>query len=177
MLGIYNFTYNLVEADYFEFNRHHTMGNKSAHKVVSAMRVFIAAFMGFIVLLNVISGGGMSSLIFPLTLGFIVIFGFDHLVLLLIRWQIRSIKKQGKIPFGKDVNIRFDEESYTEINEVSETKINYTSMERVVKGHHAIYLYIGAVQATIIPFAAFETEEHMDDFLAFIFSKILKKSI
>jgi len=168
---MFNFTYNLTEADYFEFNRHHTFGNQSTQKVIIVMRIFLAAFMSFIILLNLISGGGMGSLIFPVILGLAVIFGFKPLMLLSIKWQIKLIKKQGKLPFGKDVNIRFDEESYVETNEVSETKINYTSLERVVKGHHVIYLYIGAMQATIIPFAAFETDEQRDDFLTFIINK------
>lgn len=167
---MYTLSFSLTDADYFEFNRHHHLGKASSGKFIRAMRVIMLVMAGIVAFLTYVVGF-RADLIIICTVALVLVFGYDRLVLILLKLQISGLKKKGKLPYGKNVQMQFDEETYTEVNELNESITKYTALERVVKGREAIYLYIGAMQASIIPFSAFETEKDNDDFLAFIISK------
>ncbi|MCL2361803.1 MAG: YcxB family protein [Defluviitaleaceae bacterium] len=170
---MYNFSFHVTEADYLEFNKQHNLASLKTQKFVRVIRVILLILIGFLVFSTVfiVDEPRVGDLVFFGFLAAFVIFGFKPLTLLLVRVQIRTIKKQGKLPFNKDVQLRFDEDSYTEITDVSETKMKYTPLERVVEGPNAVYIYVGAIQATLIPNAAFESEEQKQEFLVFIRSR------
>jgi len=170
---MYNFTFKMTEADYLEFNRHHILSDKSAQKITRITRVVLLICIGFFLVNYIFLQGDIptTSVFFFIILGVVISFGYKPLMLLLVRLQIKSLKKQGKLPYNKNVQLQFDEENYTEIGDISETKIKYTTIEKVVEGRIAIYLYIGAIQATIVPYSVFETVEQKHNFLAFINSK------
>ncbi|MCL2377932.1 MAG: YcxB family protein [Defluviitaleaceae bacterium] len=172
---MFNFNFTLSEADYYEFNKHHSLSNLSAQKFILIVRIILFITLGVGIISQFIAGyegGRLSPALFLSIIGILLSIFFKPFVLLLIKWQIREIKKQGKLPFDTNVHLQFDEEIYIESSETAEIKRNYTSIEKIVQGHEAIYLYVGAIQATLIPFSAFDNEGHKNDFLAFINSKI-----
>lgn len=82
--------------------------------------------------------------------------------------QIKMIKKEGKLPYGKEVFARFDDQLFMETANGNESKIDYANIEKIAVGQKAIYIYIGAIQAFIIPFSVFEDEEKREEFLTFL---------
>ena len=89
-----------------------------------------------------------------------------------IKRAIKSVKKDGKLPYGSDVLINFGEELIFEIADGNELKIKYKNLGKVAVGSRAIYIYHNITQAFTVPFSAFETESQRDEFLEFINYKI-----
>ena len=85
------------------------------------------------------------------------------------------MKKKGRLPFGQNVRIQFDSESFHESTEVGETIVKYSFLEKITEGSHGIYVYFSAMQAVIIPHRAFETEQQKSEFLTFINGKVQSK--
>lgn len=85
-----------------------------------------------------------------------------------IKRTIKSMKKQGKLPYGQDVLLRFEEDFFVEITTESETKTKYSSIEKVVADQNALYIYISVIQAIILPFSVFENQEQKETFWHFI---------
>ena len=81
------------------------------------------------------------------------------------------MKKYGKLPYGKDVTISFGEDSLIEITPETETKVKYTRIENIVGGTFAIYIYISAVQAFVVPVSVFPSIQEQDEFWNFIHDK------
>jgi hypothetical protein len=88
-----------------------------------------------------------------------------------LKLNIWVTKKSGKLPFPKNVNISFYGDYFEQTTETAETKTKYSAIERVYDGKFAIYIYIGAIQAFIIPLAAFESKRKKEEFMAFIRGK------
>jgi len=88
-----------------------------------------------------------------------------------LKTTIKLKKKDGKLPYGKNVLILFDEDFFYETTNEAEMKIKYSSIEKTAIGNSAIYIFIGAMQAFIIPLSVFETEKQKSAFLAFVNSK------
>ena len=84
---------------------------------------------------------------------------------------IELMKKDGKLPYGKETLIRFEEDFFIDTDEINEVKIKYSSIEKIAICAQAIYIYISVQQASIIPLSVFETEEQKAAFLAFIHNK------
>jgi len=169
---MYHLTFSITEADYIEFNMHFLTSRTS--KIF--FRVTRIVFLPLTILLT------LSHLLFaeeirivPLILSVILILGLTvglkPFFLLFNKLMIKLLKKQGKLPFYNSVQLRFDEDSYTETTERAESKIKYTTLEKIAEGRSAIYLYTGAAEANIIPYRAFENAEHKNYFMAFINSK------
>jgi len=109
---------------------------------------------------------------FFLLLGIILIFGKKFIIADSMKTQLKRIKKEGKLPFGKIVKVHFDEKNLHETSEVAETKVNYHNVEKIAEGSHAIYIYISAMQAFILPHRTFESEQQKTEFLFFIKGKV-----
>ena len=79
------------------------------------------------------------------------------------------MKKDGKTPYGSDTLIRFYDDFLIDTTNDTETKIKYASIEKIwINNKSAIYLFFNAVQAFVVPFSVFETEEQKAGFLEFI---------
>ena len=81
---------------------------------------------------------------------------------------MEEMKKNGKLPYDKNVQMCFDEDSFINISEMGEMKVAYTGIEKVYEGTKHIYIYVNVSQAHIIPLHVFESEAQKDEFLAFI---------
>jgi len=81
---------------------------------------------------------------------------------------IRSLKKQGKPPYGESVRIQFNEDFFTHDSNGKEVKDVYSNIEKVTVGSTAIYLYYNAVQATMLPLSIFDSQAQQNEFLSFI---------
>jgi hypothetical protein len=78
--------------------------------------------------------------------------------LLVLKRNIKSFKKSAKLPYGQNVTIHFDEDSFTETTVETETKVKYSSVEKIAFSNIALYIYVSSVQAFIIPYCVFENE-------------------
>ena len=88
--------------------------------------------------------------------------------------EIKKLAKYGKLPYGKDNSLRFGEDFFVEIEDEVESKIKYTSIEKIVCSEHTMYIFLSVLSAVILPFSAFKSDAQRSEFLAFINGKIVK---
>lgn len=169
---MYIFTYNLTDHDYLEYNKHHNAASPSTQKFFFVLKIALSVLLGFSILLNLLTGVNIGIHVFVIIfIGLAITFGHSHLTTLILKMQIAGFSKQGKLPYGKNVHLQFDYDTYTETNENTQTKIKYHCLEKISHGSTAIYLYVGAIQATILPYSAFESQAQKQELLYFLNSK------
>jgi len=177
---MFEFKFTLTEDDYIEFNRFHTRHSPIGKKTrkLSYIIISVAVLLGLGVGLtdtepenlahNLIVSAIVCVFIFGLAFLFIKVGLFDKAI---IKWQIKFMKKGGKLPFEKDNLLRFEEDYFLIETENSETKQKYQTIENILVSPYAIYLYFGSVQGYILPLRAFESEQQKEEFITFINQK------
>ena len=90
-----------------------------------------------------------------------------------LKWQIKGMKKSGKMPYTPTSVIEFYDERWGETSEDTKTELSYSGIERIsVVFEDAIYIQINNLMGYILPFASFETKEQYENFMDFIKSKV-----
>lgn len=178
---MFEFQYVVSEKDYWEFNKYYIRKNKLnliAEIIFGA--ILLSGFLKIVIKTavkeNYIKDYGMFAFVMLVALtalAFVLMFfAFRGLEVAILKLSILMMKKNGKLPFGKNVYMRFDEDIVTEITELGESKFPYKTLEKVEKGKNAIYVYISQVQAFIIPYTVFSSQKQHDDFIEYIKNKI-----
>ena len=96
---------------------------------------------------------------------------FKQINNLRLKKNINRIKKSGKLPMQNNIQLLFDENDFTEITEVNESKYLYSCIESIDMGEKAMYLYNGAIQAFIIPNSVFKDAFEKESFKQFVKNK------
>ncbi|MCL2563022.1 MAG: YcxB family protein [Oscillospiraceae bacterium] len=167
----YQFEYKLTEEDYLDFNVFRLHKSKNNPTGISWIGLMILLLLSMVM----ISQGNYRLL--WLSLGLLILWVLIKVVTsrrygrFSIKKQIQSIAEDGKLPFGKDNIVSFHEDFVFEIADGNESKTIYENLEKVAVGENAIYIYMNAIQAFILPFSIFETEVQRNEFLTFIKQK------
>ena len=171
---MFDFDYTVTEKDYIEFNRYHVQNSpagKKSRKI--ALYIMLAALL--LVLLTDFLNGNTEKMIY--TLIAFVVMGVCVLLLLgpMMRWNVklstRIMKKSGRLPYDKQVNLRFEDELIIEKTPMTEVKTSYASLERIAVGKEGVYLYNSAISAILIPNTVFTNAAQKYDFLQFMHQK------
>jgi len=168
---MYIFDYNLYDSDYLEFNKFHHRISPTTQKIFYVLTAICA--LGCLIIFFGQGRYVVSVILFAIVAG--ITFGFKHIITLILKININSLKKKGKLPFGKTVKIHFDRDYIHEISEMAESKVNYENIEKIAEEKHGVYVYIGAIQAFIIPHRAFASQQQKSEFLSFINEKVPAK--
>jgi hypothetical protein len=174
---MYNFNYCLSEKDYLEFNIYHIKNAPSQKRAALIIRLPAIALLIVTAVLVLLSGGFSSNIIFGAAVASIFLFGWDLIMRIAIKSQIKLMKRDGRAPYDANPQISFGEEEVHEISETSELKVKYVNVEKVCddKKNGAVYIFFSAMQAFILPHRAFESDAHRSEFLAFINGKVPNK--
>ena len=172
---MYKFEFELDDDDYIAFNRYHIHHSPASKRSLLLTRflmpLFFIAFS--IYMANKVEYPILNYSIFGVISAVWIVF-FNRYCDHLLRKQIAKLKKTGKLPFGRNVSLQFEEEAIAEYTERGEQKMNYATLEQIAVDNNAVYLYIGAVQACIIPLRVFANDGERQAFLTFINAKIPK---
>ena len=84
---------------------------------------------------------------------------------------MKRFKKVENLPYGQEVELEFEEDHFTEKLPGSESKSDYSRVIKIVTDKQAIYVYVSAIQALIIPFRVFENPSDRVNFLNFLHEK------
>ena len=171
----YQFEYKLTEQDYWDFNEFY-LNNSNAIKIK-----FLDAFFGrrwlsgsFTLLLAVfmLLLGRVAPFIVMLALAAMCFYGINRFgINISIAIMKSRIKKDGKLPFGRNCTLRFDDDCFVSVADEVETKMKYAIIEKILCSHDTAYIFINAAQAEIIPFSVFEDENQRVAFLEFVSAK------
>ena len=173
---MYKFNYTLTEKDYFAFVKFHNKNALSAKRVALLLRVAAIIILAATVFSIVMEGqfGGFFH-IFGVTYSVIILFGWVPLRNIGIKAQLKAMKKDGKAPFGEDAQVYFGDDDVHSISESSETRAKYIGLEKVCEDGGAVYIYMNAIQAFVLPHRAFESDAQRVEFLTFIHGKVSSK--
>jgi len=85
--------------------------------------------------------------------------------------NLKKLKKEGKLPYIKESEVKLDDEGIHINSSDTESKIKYSMVEKIVEAEKAIYIYIASIQAIIIPVNIFLDDMEKAKFLEFIHIK------
>lgn len=178
---MYQFKYILNDKDYWEFNKYYISNARAGKIMLWIIRLFIVIACINNIISTLKNPEEEYDLMFAIILIFLyaivaVIFFFiaKILILLITKIYIKLMKKDGKLPYGSDVYMQFDDDFFVENTNETEIKTKYESVEKIVVYKNYTYIYISSIQAFIIPSFVFETKEQKSEFLTFINHKIGK---
>ena len=177
---MYKFEFTLSESDYMEFNRFHTESSWLNRKVSQILPWIIPVLFAFMFIRSFyrIDHWRMGVIMGMLYLGIGAAFfvGIKYLEKALTKPTLKlmmfAVKRDGKLPYAKNVRMEFWDDHVIEINELAETKVKYTTMERVAVGPKGVYIYMTAISALLLPMFAFESEAQRDELVAFVREKL-----
>ena len=82
------------------------------------------------------------------------------------------MEKDGKITPNQPTLLQFHNDFFTSTADGIETTIKYPNIEKIGICENAIYIFITAVQAIIMPIHIFESDTQRSEFLDFINQKM-----
>lgn len=171
---MFEFNYSLSDRDYIEFNIYHLFNSSVSMGYSSFLRwsvPFIFAMMVF-PFLSGANDAGMSLLILLLTVFCAVwILSYKKIMGRSLKLYIERTKKTGKMPYCGGAILQFTDEHIIQITEDEETKIKYRKIEKIVVADSAVYIYLNAISAHIIPHRSFDNPMQQYEFLSFLESK------
>lgn len=174
---MFSFTYAIDENDYYEFNKHQTYCSPANRK-----RLMISRFAWPVIFIScgLLLG---TSLEYPVIA--YVVYGaaavawlvfFKRMTDRRIKKNLVRLKKIGKLPYPPDVTIAFFDDYVHEQTSMSETKFDYSLIERVDTTADTVYIYLSALSASILPNRVFKDSAERDAFLTFLRAKLMAQA-
>lgn len=169
---MFEFKVTLDDSDFILFNKYHLLNSAIGKKSLLPFR-FIFPFISFMfVTIFIILQADLNLIIIEavsLTILSVLWIGFSKkMILKSMENGIKKMKKGGRLPYSREVVLKFDDECIHEIAPDTENKTKYTLIEKIAVTEKAIYVYFSAVQAYILPITAFSDEKEKHEFLEFI---------
>lgn len=169
---MYTFRFQVDEKDHFESILCHAYTVPKYRKRLMMERfLYPVLFMGIAFLFGLLSEYRFILYIDFGILSVAWIFLFRKLVQYKIRKNMKVMAQTGKMPYGEEITRTFDEEKMSSMTADTESSRGYSSIEKIVLGENAMYLYIYAASAVILPYRAFAGNEEKEAFLRFIQEK------
>lgn len=173
---LYKFNICVSEKDYFDLNVFWLTKSHYGKKQLLSLRILFAAILLFFSLVSLF-GGGFTHSAFLNIIPLIVLLAVSEILLipflkLILKLQLRHMKKKGKMPFSASSVMEFYDNSFTESTDENKTEVKYSAIERIsVVNDKFIYIHINNLMAYIIPIFAFESKEQYNSFMSFIKTK------
>jgi len=179
---MYQFKFITNENDYLEFQKYYALNAPAFKKSLRNIRLMGPMMFSILFLVIAISDENINykigAFIFLALSSIVFYFICKPLFKKFLGSTIKRVKKDGKMPYGKDCFMQFYDDIFidTSIGNDIEiiTKSKYKNIEKIDANENAFYIFINAVEAFIIPFTAFESEAQRNEFCAFIENKIAK---
>ena len=179
----YEYSFVLTEQDYLDFNDYNINSNPVFKKRMLFARVFIIWVTFFCSLWFLIQAaasdndlriGFIVAAVAFLILGIIWFFSAHKINRGGVKKQIRKLLKTGKLYININITVCADDEELTECTPESETKYKYSIVERIGVGKSGVYIYIGAVQAVVLPNRVFADENEKKELIKFLTEKMTR---
>lgn len=174
----YQFQISLTEDDYLQFNKFYMFqspyGRRKSYRGASIAGVI---FLVIAFLLTLLKGFTTRTVVeaIPVLLIALLLLFYKRYLILLLKAQIKSQKKNGKIAFSPLATMEFYEDHLVETTEENRTEQKYIAVERIsVVENRYVYLHTNSIMAYIIPMASFASREEYDGFLTFAKESISK---
>lgn len=166
----------LTDKEYYDFNYLVMTRLKTGKRMILILRIlFVVCFL--IISATSIYASGLNDETVNTLIGNGIFFLLCELLLiplfrLLLKIQVRDLKKHGKMPYSQNSVMEFDEEHFIETTDTNKTEHPYAAIEKIcVVGEKYIYIFITSVRGYIIPSHSFNSPNQRDEFLEFLKGK------
>ena len=171
---MFEFDYTITEKEYIDFNCYHAIHSPAGKKTL--LILFLVMPTIFLIQLIFDVSSGRTEYIVGKAVLFAAYSGvwaliLKPLMLLSVRVNTLLLKKNGKLPYDSQVELKFDEEFIYEKTSLTEIKMSYAKLERIAVGKTGVYLYHTVLSAFVIPNNVFANEAQRYDFLQLIHQK------
>ena len=172
----FKFLIRLTDKEYLDFNIFWMFQAPYGKKNILKYRITLAVLFLAIGFLSVL-GGSFSKDAFLGAIPYLIILVIIQLLLKpfflsVLKGQLKSLKKKGKMGYSSVAEMEFFEDGFVEITPESKSEQKYSAIERIsVVSDKALYIHVNNVMAYILPKATFESQEQYDAFLEFIKTK------
>lgn len=172
----FNFNVNLTDKDYLDYNTFWMIKSPYGKKQMLKIRILITVCIA-IFALGFLLGEKNAVNIWIGVIPYFLLLGLFQLLLnptmvWILRGNIKSLKKQGKMGYSPNSEMEFFDDGFTETTPQNKTEQKYASIERisVVKGK-IIYIHVNNVMSYLLPVSCFDSKEQYDAFLNLIKTK------
>ena len=171
---MFEFDYTITEKDYWDFNQYHTLHSPAGKKTLLVLSFIIPVLLLIQIVVDVLKG--YAEYIIGVAVIYAVFSGIWALLLrpmmlIGVRLNMVLLKKNGKLPYDSQINLRFEENFIYEKAQLTETKMSYEKLEQIAVGKKGVYLYHTVMSAFLIPNSVFTNAAQKHDFLQFIHQK------
>ena len=169
----FRYTFTLTEQDAYDFSMHHLKHSSAMKRQILAVRVAFTVIVLAVMFLMMMRN---DNLVLALIIAAFEMLIFQLLVHPIMKWSyirnLKSHKKSGRLAYDKEITFEFGEDTLNEITPDTSSSAKYSMFQRVESGETAIYLYVTAMTAQLIPHRVFPAPQDREAFLAFIRGKI-----
>ena len=172
----FKFNVNLTDKDYLDYNTFWMIkspyGKKQMLKIRILITICIAIFaLGFFLGEKNTVNAWIGIIPYFLLLGLFQLL-LNPTMGWILKENIKSLKKQGKMGYSPNSEMEFFDDGFTETTPQNKTEQKYASIERisVVKGK-IIYIHVNNVMSYLLPVSCFDSKEQYDAFLNLIKTK------
>ena len=173
---LYQFNIHLTEEDYVAFNQFHSFESPQGKKLIRNSRMILTLVMVVLAaLIFLVDGLSSFAVTYAIVLGLFTVFyvvGFQKIMNRVIRKQIKTLKKTGKLPFDPVSAFEFYEDRMAEITTSRHTEQRYDAIEQVcVVREQYLLLYTSSVGAYILPIPQLRQQGNLEELLSFLMQK------
>ena len=173
---MFEFEYAVTEEDYILFNQHYLMYTPMGRKSKKSICVLTPLISVLLVLCFAVAGVDPKLLIAEaavLTAGSVIwVLNINRISRRITMRTVTKMKKKGRLPYSEKGKLVFSEEEICDKTDISEHKIRYSAVERVVSTKNALYFFHNVQQATLLPVRCIGDEKTKKAFMAFVQEKI-----
>ncbi len=178
----FRFDVRLNDNDYLDFNRFWMIKSPYGKKQLRSFRIILSVLYCLLVFLLLYNSGftteafiGVVPVVIILVLS--VVF-WPKFLSWSLKWQIKGLKKSGKMGYSPVSVMEFYEDSFVETTPENKTEQKYSAVEQIsIVDNRIIYIHTNNVMAYLLPLSCFESEEQYQDFLNFMKTKCEKVNV
>lgn len=174
--SLFEYNYQLSFDDYLNFNLYHSLDRKESRQAFLAFRFMLPVLSVIAIAVFFIAGAEKDFIVieaFFLAIVSAIWVAFSKKVMAFsIKRNLKRMMKSGKLPYTTENHLIFDGEQIIEISERGTSAVKYSSIENADDTGTAVYVYISAAQAFIIPQSAFAGDEDKRELLKYLYSVI-----
>ena len=179
---LFCFNVNLSDKDYFDYNSFWMTKSPYGKKQLTQTRSILTALFAVIFVLTLASKGFSTDTFISLITYFVLFcflqLTFKPLVVWMLKIQISSLKKKGKMGYSAVSTLEFFDDRFVETTPTNKTEQQYSSIERIsIIEDKILYIHVNNIMSYLLPFSCFESTAQRDSFLEFIKTKCAKIDI
>lgn len=175
----FQFNVQLNDNHYLDYNVFWMTRSPYGKKQFIPLRILPIVIFTIYASISLIGGGFSAENILAL-LPMAILFSLYEIFLvkffiLILKLQMKSLKKSGKMGYSPKSVIEFSDVGITETTDDGKIEHKYTALERVsIIDGKIIYIHINNVMSYMLPYECFESQTQYSEFITFIKTKCEK---